>query len=140
MCVEADDAPPTVAMRATILGADEVECPRPTKSLFFADEDDEELASMLETAAAAIKDTPITEVVESDIHPPLHGEEIADAIPTSTFPPIPHGVDTPSSSSCHCCSDASPALPHVEEMEYEEEEESEGSVVEDIGVPSNFEP
>ncbi|VDL16563.1 unnamed protein product [Hymenolepis diminuta] len=150
MCVGGDDiAPPTVAMRTTMLGGEELECPRPSsKPLFFADEDDDELASMLETAAAAtVEDShQISEVVipESSGSGALHEVETAATIPslnTSIFPPIPHGTDTPSSSSCHCCSDASPALPQVEEVEYEEEEEeSDDSIVEDIGVPSNFEP
>ncbi|KAM3183181.1 hypothetical protein ACTXT7_010827 [Hymenolepis weldensis] len=150
MCVGGDDiGPPTVAMRTTMLGGEELDCPRPSsKPLFFADEDDDELASMLETAAATVEDShQISEVVihESSGSGVLHEDETAATIPlnTSIFPPIPHGTDTPSSSSCHCCSDASPALPQVEEVEYEEEEEeeeSDDSIVEDIGVPSNFEP
>nr|CDS31101.2 zinc finger protein 541 [Hymenolepis microstoma] len=142
-----DIAPPTVAMRTTMLGGDEVECPRPpSKPLFFADEDDDELASMLDTeAAVAVEDShqiPDVVIPESSEADTLHGDEAA-TIPApnrSNFPPIPHGTDTPSSPSCHCCADVSPAIPQVEEMDYDEDVDSDDSIVEDIGVPSNFEP
>uniref|UniRef100_A0A158QHK5 C2H2-type domain-containing protein n=1 Tax=Rodentolepis nana TaxID=102285 RepID=A0A158QHK5_RODNA len=151
MCGGGDDiAPPTVPMRATMLGGDEVECPRPSsKALFFADEDDEALASMLDTAAAAaaaVEDShQIPEVVipDSSEAGALHGDAVVTTIPAlnrSNFSPIPHGTDTPSSPSCHCCADVSPAIPQVEEMDYDEDVDSVDSIVEDIGVPSNFEP
>nr|CDS20932.1 zinc finger protein 541 [Echinococcus granulosus] len=136
-----DGAPPTVAMRAMTPELAEEEGCRASKPLFFGDEDDE-LTSMLSVAEASggvaggRKDTPNTE--EASTHSP-HRTGTATtiaAINANATNNLPHSS---SSSSCCCCSEASPVRPRVDEDE-EDADESEDDIVEDIGVPSNFEP
>lgn len=139
--VAADDgALPTAAMRATTPELTEDEGCRVSKPLFFGDEDDE-FTSMLSAAegsggiASGRKDTPDTE--EANAHSP-HRNGIAATIAATAANATTNVSHCSSSSSCYCCSEVSPVRPRVGEDE--DEDESEDDIVEDIGVPSNFEP
>ncbi|KAL5105104.1 hypothetical protein TcWFU_001554 [Taenia crassiceps] len=145
--VTADDgAPPTVAMRATTPELTEDEGCRVSKPLFFGDEDDE-FTSMLSAAegsgsgggggmASGRKDALDTEEVGT--HSP-HRNEIAATTAATATNATTNVSHCSSSSSCYCCSEVSPVRPRVGEDE-EDEDESEDDIIEDIGVPSNFEP
>uniref|UniRef100_A0A158RA85 C2H2-type domain-containing protein n=1 Tax=Taenia asiatica TaxID=60517 RepID=A0A158RA85_TAEAS len=138
-----DGAPPTVAMRATTPELTEAEGCRVSKPLFFGDEDDE-FTSMLSAAeggggggmASGMKDTPDTD--EANTHSPHRNGTTATiaATVTNATTNVSH---CSSSSSCCCCSEVSPVRHRMGEDE-EDEDESEDDIVEDIGVPSNFEP
>ncbi|KAL5972194.1 hypothetical protein TSMEX_000062 [Taenia solium] len=137
-----DGAPPTVAMRATTPELTETEGCRVSKPLFFGDEDDE-FTSMLSAAegsgggmASGMKDTP--DMDEANTHSPHRNGTTATiaATVTNATTNVSH---CSSSSSCCCCSEVSPVRHRMGEDE-EDEDESEDDIVEDIGVPSNFEP